>query len=128
MWAHCARLGRRAASHATRRSFWCITRGVEIVQIESLHKQGYIFKHNEARARITSSNMAPGEVKQYSLEMADAEPRACLGRALASRRPVRIEYECHVLGLPWRGYIFNDPAYIQNATFIQDSEPLSSTP
>jgi hypothetical protein len=110
-----------------KRTFWSISKGNMTGYIEGLHNTGFIFKHDEIFFRKTSSNLANGEEYIMSLEKMNSRTTVItnniyeINQLIRSKKPVVINYEQNIIGLPTKGNIF-DPIYISSINKIDDED------
>ena len=90
--------------------FWNIFRGPVVGYVESVGRVGFIFKHTSMRVRITSSNVAKGELILVSLSKYGNETELLkkATQAVETRTPVLIQAETDYIGSPHVGYIFGE--------------------
>lgn len=97
---------------------WCYSKGRVLGTVEAICRNGFIFSNADVRLRVTSSNVAHGEVHFYSIEGLPQVEVDRLSDAMRDRRIVAVHVEEHVLGLPGRGDICT-PGYVKRV-----DEPL----
>ena len=94
------------------RGFWCVCKETIIGRIEGISpKCGIFFSHPEMLFKITSSNMADGTPVFCGLKAVIDDPEVMnrLHSAMVNRLSVTIEAEEHLIGSPFKGYIFGMP-------------------
>jgi hypothetical protein len=89
-------------------NFWRYGRGLLVANVEAVGTKGLVFTHRFARIRITSSNVAHGQLNIASTELLDQRQRDILSDAVAAKRSVQLHFEEHVLSAPWRGEVCDE--------------------
>lgn len=99
--------------------FWKVSSGTATGFIEKIGSSGYIFKNDGIVFRLTTSKLATGKLYNLSLSNRPLLRRqkdfiiAECKNALKYRKPVTVEYECHIIGNPTKGDICC-PSYVRN--------------
>ena len=92
--------------------FWCYSKVRVTGVVEAIGHNGLFFSNADVRLRVTSSNMAHGQVYIYSIEGLPQVQVDRLTDAMLDRRSVIVHAEEHVFGLPWRGTT-HMPGYVK---------------
>ena len=99
--------------------FWRVHQYSATVTVEAMGKAGILFTNKEARLRVTSSQVAHGEVLNASLEGLSHGEEEILQNAMKTRRIATVHAEHHLLSWPWNGDILE-------TTFVTKVELPSS--
>lgn len=100
--------------------FWRVGEGLVVANVEAVGTKGVIFTHNFARLRVTSSNMAHGQVYTPSLERLEQWQRDWISDAMKQKRSIQVGFETHLLSAPWRGEIADEMFITKVMTKIID--------
>lgn len=95
-----------------KRSFWTFARGKVTATVLAQEQTGYLFRHEQIKYRTIRTVTDIGEEYQGSL----AYCKRHMGEDILGKQ-VNIEYEQHLIGVPWNGWVF-DPIYIKHITVI----------
>jgi len=111
----------RNSKNIITRNYWNIGKGKSIGFIECIYKSGYLIQTDYVSFRETSSNMATGEVIEFSTAKLSPEGKKTLDDVLSKRIPVMIDRSLDLFGSPLSGDIYL-PRYIHNVKVLRDEK------
>ena len=101
--------------------FWNLSNGKSIGFIESVYRGGLFIHSDFASFRETSSNLATGEAREFSITKLSKEDREKLDYVLSKKIPVEIKFSKDFLGSPFRGDLM-EPRYIHSLKLLGDEK------
>ena len=91
--------------------FWKLASCNATGYVEAIGVSGIFIKNPVVRFRITSSNVAEGEIYFMGITSLTNIDKDTLTKAMNNHTQLTVQMEEHLLGSPWKGDVFG-PSYI----------------